>query len=51
MFYVNGYTNYDIAEIEEEFDLLEDAICCAERIVEEGGHADVFDENGNEYFW
>ena len=46
---VTGEDRYEPGEIEEEFDNLEDALSYAGRIMDDGGWADVTDEDGNYY--
>lgn len=48
-YYVNGKDRYEPGEIEKEYNNLEDAQACAGRIIDDGGCAEVTDENGNEY--
>lgn len=47
-YYVSGET-VDRIEVEREYLNLDDAKAVAGVIIEEGGRADVYDDEGNEY--
>lgn len=47
---VCGVRRYEEFEVEKEFDTLEDAMQLAEEIADEGGFAEVTDENGVSYY-
>lgn len=49
-YYVTGYDRYEpFDEIEEEFDNFEKAQRRSAAIIDDGGDAELTDENGNEY--